>query len=96
MAGRDEPISYQTAQNWTRRLFTAAGIQYGARKDALTFHSLRHTFASWLAQRGVSVLVIAKLLGDTVQMVVTVYSHLIPENLAEAVRVIDQAAEEAK
>ncbi|HET7322692.1 MAG TPA: tyrosine-type recombinase/integrase, partial [Longimicrobiaceae bacterium] len=80
----DRPLAYDTAMDWTERAFVAAGIRYGRKADALTNHNLRHTFASWLAQRGVSVLVIAKLLGDTVDMVIKTYAHLMPENLAEA------------
>lgn len=37
---------------------------------------------------------IAKLLGDRVDMVIKVYSHLMPENLATAIRVIDDAIDE--
>jgi integrase len=51
----------------------------------LNFHSLRHTFASWLVQRGVSIYHVSKLLGHSSVNVTAIYSHLQPDNLREAV-----------
>lgn len=47
----------------------------------LHFHSLRHTFASWLAQDGVSLYAIQKLLGHSSGAVTQIYSHLQTEEL---------------
>jgi integrase len=44
--------------------------------EALHFHSLRHTFASWLVQEGVSLYEIQKLLGHSDLKVTEVYSHV--------------------
>jgi site-specific recombinase XerD len=49
--------------------------------DRLHFHSLRHTFASWLVQDGVSLYEVQKLLGHSSIAVTQVYSHLQPEQL---------------
>ena len=51
----------------------------------LTFHSLRHTFASWLVQRGVSIYQVSKLLGHSNVKVTEIYSHLRAEDLRTAV-----------
>lgn len=51
----------------------------------LKFHSLRHTFASWLVQRGVSIYEVSKLLGHSSVSVTEIYSHLRAEDLREAV-----------
>jgi integrase len=51
----------------------------------LKFHSLRHTFASWLVQRGVNIYEVSKLLGHSDIKVTEIYSHLKPENLKSAV-----------
>lgn len=51
----------------------------------LHFHSLRHTFASWLVQDGVSIYEIQKLLGHSNIAVTQVYSHLQPEGLHSTV-----------
>lgn len=49
------------------------------REDRLHFHSLRHTFASWLVQDGVSLYEVQKLLGHSNISVTQIYSHLQPE-----------------
>ena len=49
------------------------------------FHSLRHTFASWLVQRGVSIYEVSKLLGHSDIKVTEIYSHLRAEDLRESV-----------
>ena len=53
--------------------------------DNLHFHSLRHTFASWLVQDGVSLYEVQKLLGHSNIAVTQVYSHLQPEGLHSTV-----------
>lgn len=58
----------------------AAGLN-----DSLHFHSLRHTFASWLVQDGVSLYEVQKLLGHSNISVTQVYSHLQPEKLHSTV-----------
>lgn len=58
--------------------------------DKVVFHTLRHTFASHLAIKGVDLYRIAKLLGDTLQVVENRYAHMQPKHLQE-VRVLDNA-----
>jgi integrase len=45
------------------------------------FHSLRHTFATWLVQDGVSLYEVQKLLGHSASRVTEIYSHLAPQGL---------------
>ena len=52
---------------------------------ALSFHSLRHTFASWLIQRGISIYSVSKLLGHSNIKVTEIYSHLRSEDLMSSV-----------
>ncbi|MGB5847252.1 MAG: site-specific integrase, partial [Ignavibacteriaceae bacterium] len=47
----------------------------------LKFHSLRHTFASWLVQRGVSIYEVSKLLGHSDIKTTEIYSHLRAEEV---------------
>ncbi len=49
-----------------------------------TPHVLRHTAATWMAQRGVSVERIAAFLGNSVAMVERVYVHHSPQHMSEA------------
>lgn len=51
-------------------------------------HVLRHTAATHMARRGVSLWVIAKVLGNTLTMVEKVYSHHSPDDLRAAVDTI--------
>lgn len=66
-------------------LCATAGVTYG-RGRGVTIHTLRHTAATNLVRAGVRESVIAALLGDTVQTVVTTYVHLTPDDLADAIR----------
>lgn len=53
--------------------------------ENLHFHSLRHTFASWLVQDGVNIYEVQKLLGHSSVKVTEVYSHLAASELYSAV-----------
>jgi site-specific recombinase XerD len=55
----------------------------------LKFHSLRHSFASNLIQKGVSIYVMKELLGHCDISVTQIYSHLQSENLIKAVHLFD-------
>ncbi len=90
--GQDRPIVPNTAMRWTADAFEAAGIRYGRDGDALTLHSGRHTFASWLAQDGVPLNVVADLIGDTLSIASEVYSHLVPNTYRAAVANIERRA----
>lgn len=91
----DRPLSTRTLETWTREAFGAAGIEYGRSGDGITFHGLRHTFASWLVQRDVQMAKVAMLLGDTAAMVERVYGHLLPTDLDRAIDLVDDIAREA-
>lgn len=58
----------------------------------LHFHSLRHTFGSWLVQRGVSIYQVSKLLGHSSVNVTAIYAHLQTDNLRESVQKLIEAS----
>lgn len=55
-------------------------IKAGLNKD-LHFHSLRHTFASYLAMAGVPIFMIKEFLGHSTIKMTEVYAHLEPNKL---------------
>jgi integrase len=56
-----------------------------AKLDDVTFHTLRHTFASWAMMRGVSLKELQELLGHATLAMTMRYAHLAPEHLRTAV-----------
>jgi integrase len=63
------------------------------RRQKVTFHTLRHTFASWLAIQGTPILAIKELLGHKTLAMTERYSHLIPDSKRTAVHALEQFSE---
>jgi len=62
-----------------------AGIAPNDRKRRLVFHTLRHTFASWLALAGTDIYRIKTLMRHKTISMTMRYAHLIPDATREAV-----------
>lgn len=56
--------------------------------EGLRFHSLRHTFASWLVQRGVSLYEVSRLLGHSTVKMSEKYAHLQTNELHDTINKI--------
>lgn len=56
--------------------------------DDIHFHSLRHSFASNLVQRGVNLYVVKELLGHEDIKTTQVYSHLTQSSLSTAIAIL--------
>ena len=56
---------------------------------AFNFHSCRHTFASHLVQKGVSLYIVSKLLGHSDIKTTEIYAHLSPQTFHDVVRLLD-------
>lgn len=60
------------------------------RRFRVTFHSLRHTYASWLVEAGVDLYTVKELLGHSDFKMTSRYSHLGENTLQSAVRRLEK------
>ena len=60
-------------------------------RQKVVFHTLRHTFASWLVQKGVPLHTVAELMGHRSIAMTQRYAHLSPESLRNAVNLLQGA-----
>lgn len=65
-------------------------------RQKVCFHSLRHTFASWLALQGETQLTIKELLGHKSLAMTERYSHLIPDHKRRATLQLEKAFEQKR
>ncbi len=71
----------------------ALGLNDGVadRREKITFHSWRHTFASWHAMNGTDLLTLQRLLGHATTEMTLRYAHLAPSHLQTAVNNLESA-----
>jgi integrase/recombinase XerD len=88
-----EYVFYRTREiklneNYISKKFKKAVREAGLR-ESIHFHTLRHSFASNLIQKGASVFVVKELLGHEDIKTTQIYSPLQTENLVDAVSLLD-------
>jgi len=60
-------------------------------RQKVVFHTLRHTFASWLAEQGTDLYTIQQLMGHQSFAMVQRYAHLSPDTLRRAVKTLESS-----
>lgn len=80
----DELLSYHTATKHLHRAAKAAGV------SVFSWHTLRHTFASRLVQRGAGMRAIQSLLGHSTVVMTERYAHLAPSSLQGTVELLNE------
>ena len=90
----DGDLATEDARNRLSRAGAAAMVAAGI-QDA-TFHTLRHTAASWMVAAGIPLYEVGKILGHSTPMMTQRYAHLAPEQLRNAVSALDAPQENAK
>lgn len=81
------PVIEDTLRSWAATVELRAGLNDGSVGG---LHIMRHTYASHLAMRGVSIRVIKDLLGHTDIKTTMRYAHLMPSSLDAAVTALDE------
>ena len=76
------------------RVVDELGLNNGIsdRRHRVTFHTLRHTYASWLVEKGVDLYTVKELLGHSTLTMTERYSHVAPGALQAAVRKLDASS----
>lgn len=85
----------KVSKSFTRAV-EKAGLNEGIddRRQRVTFHTLRHTFASWLVMEGVSIYEVKELLGHASLTMTERYSHLAPDRNRKAATIMDKVFKE--
>ena len=63
------------------------------KRQKVVFHTLRHTYASWLVERGVDLYTVKELMGHKTLAMTERYSHLGENTLKQAVSRLDESLE---
>ncbi len=91
------PNKQGSQKAFTSKLFSNVVAELGLNdgitdhRDKIVFHSLRHTFASWLAQKGVPLHSLAGLMGHKNTTMTQRYAHLAPDVQRAHAMLIDDA-----
>lgn len=84
------PAQNGAKRNWVSDTFERVVDQLGLNdgitdsRQRVVFHTLRHTFASWLVQDGTPLYTVAELMGHTTLEMTKRYSHLSPDTVRAA------------
>jgi integrase len=68
-----QPSNYENIRYVLKKIIKTNGL------PTISIHGLRHTHATILLNRGLNVKVIAERLGNTVEMIYTIYGHVLKE-----------------
>lgn len=61
------------------------------RRQKVVFHTLRHTYASWMVQNGIDLYTVKELMGHSTLAMTERYAHLAKENLKNAVKMFEDS-----
>jgi len=80
------------------RVVTALGLNNGVTdpRQKVVFHTLRHTFASWLVEQGIDLYSVKELMGHGTLAMTERYSHLSPDKLRRAIKTLEAGMEKGR
>lgn len=93
-----KPLRVTDTSNTFAKVIKALGFNDGLtdRRQKVVFHTLRHTFCSWLAIRGVPLYTIGELVGHSSLEMTKRYSHLCPDTKRKAISHVEVMAQNGK
>ena len=88
----DDYVFYQRSslkvnENYVSKMFKDK-VRKAKIDERVHFHTLRHSFASMLVQKGVSLYVVKEILGHEDLSTTQIYSHLQQQNLVDAINLL--------
>jgi len=90
--GKGDVQSKQVSASFTRTVDALGfNINISDRRMKVVFHTLRHTYASWLVQNGESLYTVKELMGHSTLAMTERYAHLSPDNLKKAVHRLEDS-----
>ncbi len=104
--GEPDDVLFKTRKGepvqWLSKVFTDVVAESGLNKgisdprEKISFHSLRHSFASWAVMEGVPLYTVSKCLGHKSMSMTERYSHLSPDSQKSAFEAVSRAQDAAK
>jgi len=91
-------VKISAISNAYDRVVQELGLNDGVtdRRQKVVFHTLRHTYASWMVERGVDLYHVKKLMGHSTLAMTERYSHVSDETLQNVVKVFEEGLERSK
>ncbi len=88
-----ETVKHQQVPATFGKTVAELGLNEGVNdpRDRIVFHSLRHTYASWLVEHGASLPIVRDLLGHKNLIMTSRYSHVSAEAQRDAVRALNRS-----
>jgi integrase len=87
---------------WLSKVFESVvdsvGLNDGItdRREKVSFHSLRHTYASWAVMKGAPLFVVGREIGHTTTVMTERYGHLAPGTLQQAFQAVEDYRNDGK
>mgnify|MGYP001218825616 CR=1 FL=1 len=93
-----KPLRVTDTSNTFSKVVKELGFNEGVtdRRQQVVFHTLRHTFCSWLAIRGVPLYTIGELVGHGSLEMTKRYSHLCPDTRRQAINHVEIMSQNGK
>jgi integrase len=91
-------VKITAISNAFNRVVKELGLNDGVTdpRQKVVFHTLRHTYASWMVENGVDLYHVKKLMGHSTLSMTERYSHLSNETLQSAVKLFEQGLSKSK